>query len=162
MSDFQSDGKDSPSNETILLISDVPKPQRPILDRIGYIAATSLTFFLWILLTLFIKSVEIRFTASLDIIQSISGSSVELGGLTVAILALMLELNKVDKWFKLALLFVTFLFAVTVGSGYWLALTWVEEFGQLQDIRITFIVFLAVIAIIPIATESLVKRLMDK
>jgi hypothetical protein len=69
-------------------------------------------------------------SVSRDLILSITGSSVELSALSLAILGLILELNRKDKWFKLGLLFTAILFMGVVFGGFYLSATWQPSFDD--------------------------------
>ncbi len=56
--------------------------------------------------------------------------------MSLAVLGIIHELNKADKWFKLGLLLVALLFVGVVLAGFLLVLTWKSEYDQPQQIEI--------------------------
>lgn len=145
---FRSDQNDNERDEggPRIVFANLRRPSRPILSEQGYIAFSATTFSIWTLLVFIIWVFRIEVTPSQDTVTSIAGSSVELAALSLAVLGILHELNKEDRWFKLGLFLVSIFFACVVFSGFFLAMTWRPEYDDPQQITVLVIAALGVVA----------------
>jgi len=109
-----------------IVFANLRRPSRPILSEQGYAVFSATTFSIWTLLVFTIWVFRIEVSPSQDTVTSIAGSSVELAALSLAVLGILHELNKEDRWFKLGLFLVSIFFACVVFSGFFLSITWCQ------------------------------------
>lgn len=133
-----------------IIFANLRRPSRPILTEAGYKAFSTATFSGWALVIFVVWVFRIEISLSEELITSLAGSSVELAALSLAVLGILHELNKEDKWFKLGLFLVSILFAVVVFGGFFLALTWQPAFDLPQQITVVVIGILGLVAILQI------------
>lgn len=119
-----------------IIFANLHSPNRPILTEAGYRVFSATAFSGWALVVFIAWIFHIEISLSKDLVTSIAGSSVELSALSLAVLGILHELNKKDKWFKLGLLLVAILFIDVVFYGFFLALTWQPIFDLPQQITI--------------------------
>src|SRR5205807_6136959 len=98
--------------------------------------------------------IRIEVTLTQELVTSLAGASVELSALSLAVLGILHELNKKDRWFKLGLFLVSILFAGVVCGGFFLALTWQPAFALPQRVTIKIVGVLTLVAIIQIDWEA--------
>lgn len=122
---FRNDRNDNERDEggPRIVFANLRRPSQPILLEQGYKAFSATTFSVWTVLVFIIWVSRVEVSLSQDTVISIAGSSVELAALSLAVLGILHELNKEDKWFKLGLLLVSILFACVVLSGFFLSMT---------------------------------------
>ncbi|HKP54953.1 MAG TPA: hypothetical protein VJ183_20145 [Chloroflexia bacterium] len=128
---------------------------RPILSDVGYSVFSASSSSTWFLMVFFIWVFQFQLSPSKELITQIAGSSVELAALAIAVLALLLQLNKADRWFKLGLLLVAFLFTSVVVSGFYIALTWQEAFGASQQVTVAVVGLLGISAVLQIDWKAM-------
>ena len=133
-----------------IIFANLHPPSRPILTEAGYKVFSATAFSGWALIVFFVWIFRIEISLSKDLVTSLASSSVELAALSLAVLGILHELNKEDRWFKLGLFLVSILFAGVVFGGFFLALTWQKTFELPQQITIVFIAALGLIAIIQV------------
>lgn len=119
-----------------------PRPPRMALTQAEYLLFSAMTFNVWFLFVLLVVHFETGFTASQSNIETIAGSSVELGALTLALLGIWLQMGTADTWLTLGLFFIALLFIAVVIAGFYTVITWQPEFGEPQYLSITIVVFL--------------------
>lgn len=129
-----------------IVFANMRRPSRPILSEQGYTAFSATTFSIWTLLVFIIWVLRIEVSPSQDTVTSMAGSSVELAALSLAVLGILHELNKEDRWFKLGLFLVSIFFACVVFSGFFLSMTWRPEYDDPQQITVLVIAALGVVA----------------
>lgn len=130
---------------------------RPLLTEQGYMIFSGSFFFIWLLFVFVLWIFRIEIYPSKDFISSIAGSSVELSALALAVLGIIHELNKADKWFKLGLLLVALLFIGVVLAGFLLALTWRTEYDQPQQIEVYVFAALGIVTVTQIDWAGVVR-----
>jgi len=133
-----------------IIFADMRRPGRPILSEAGYKVFSATAFSGWALVVLVVWIFRVEVSLSKELVTSLAGSSVELAALSLAVLGILHELNKEDKWFKLGLFLVSILFAVVVFGGFFLALTWQPAFDLPQQITVVVIGILGLVAILQI------------
>lgn len=133
-----------------IIFANLRHPSRPILTEAGYKVFSATAFSGWALVVLVVWIFHIEVSLSKELVTSIAGSSVELSALSFAVLGILHELNKEDRWFKLGLLLVSILFVGVVLGGFFLALTWQPAFNLPQQITIVIIAALGLVAILQI------------
>lgn len=129
----------------------IPTPNRqggPILDGYGYQRFAGSTFVVWFLFVGFLWYFEFDLQASKEVLTSIASASVEIAGLSLAVLGVLHEFNKQDRWFKLGLFLVSILFGYVVLSGFLIVLTWQPEFDAIQHVTLIIVFFIAFAAIL--------------
>lgn len=127
-----------------IIFANLRRPSRPILLEKGYKVFTGTASFLWFLLVVVVWVFRVEIRVSRELISSIAGSSVELAGLSLTLLGILHEFNKKDKWFKVGLLLVAFLFGYATFSGFLLAMTWLPIYDASQQITIVLVGILAI------------------
>ncbi|MCI0560567.1 MAG: hypothetical protein MN733_18935, partial [Nitrososphaera sp.] len=140
-----------------IVFANLRRPSRPILSEQGYLAFSATTFSIWTLLVFIIWVFRIEVSPSQDTVTSIAGSSVELAALSLAVLGILHELNKEDRWFKLGLFLVSIFFACVVFSGFFLSMTWRPEYDDPQQITILVIAALGVVAVAQFNWRGILK-----
>lgn len=140
-----------------IVFANLRQSNRPILSEQGYIAFSATTFSIWTLLIFIIWVFRIEVSPSRDSVISIASSSVELAALSLAVLGILHELNKEDKWFKLGLFLVSIFFACVVFSGFFLSMTWRPEYNDPQQITILVVAALGVVAIAQVNWSMILK-----
>jgi hypothetical protein len=143
-------GNDRNTNEPRIIFANLGRPNRPILLEEGYAAFSAISFSIWTLVVFFLWIFHIEVSLSQDLMVSLADSSVGLSGLSLAVLGIIHEFNKVDRWFKLGLLLVAILFLVVVIGGFFLALTWQRVFDSPQQITVIVVAVLGVVALLQI------------
>ncbi|MGZ4954612.1 MAG: hypothetical protein ACXV8Q_05825 [Methylobacter sp.] len=133
-----------------IIFANLRRPSRPILTEAGYKAFSATAFTGWALVALIVWILRVEVSLSKELATSLAHSSVELSALSLAVLGILHELNKEDKWFKLGLFLVSILFAGVVFGGFFLALTWQPAFDLPQQINIVVVAALGLVAIIQI------------
>ncbi len=133
-----------------IIFASLRRPSRPILTEAGYKVFSATAFSGWALVLLIVWIFRVEVSLSKELVTSLAGSSVELSALSLAVLGILHELNKEDRWFKLGLFLVSILFAGVVFGGFFLALTWKPAFDLPQQITIVVIAALGFVAIIQI------------
>lgn len=133
-----------------IIFANLRRPSRPILTEAGYKVFSATAFSGWALVVLIVWIFRIEVSLSKELVTSLAGSSVELSALSLAVLGILHELNKEDRWFKLGLLLVSILFVGVVFGGFFLALTWQPAFDLPQQITVVVIAALGVVAILQI------------
>src|SRR6185369_6075430 len=109
-----------------IVFANLSRLERPLLTEKTYRVFVGTAVSAWALLVFFVWIFRIEIKLSPDLISDLAASSVDLSALSIAVLAILHELNKKQKWFKLGLLLVAILFAGVVFGGFFLALTWKE------------------------------------
>src|SRR5437016_4280490 len=107
-----------------IIFANLRPSSRPILAEAGYKVFSASAFFGWALVVFIVRVIRIEVTLTQELVTSLAGASVELSALSLAVLGILHELNKKDRWFKLGLFLVSILFAGVVCGGFFLALTW--------------------------------------
>lgn len=138
-----------------IVFANIRRPSTELLSLAGYVTFSTVTYILWFLPLFLIWAFQIEVKVSQEIILAIAGSSVELSALTLAVLGILSELNKKDRWFKIGLLFVATLFVITVLGGFYSAYTWRDEYSQPQTITIVIVGTLALGIILQLIRWSL-------
>lgn len=133
-----------------IIFANLRRPSRPILTEAGYKVFSATSFSIWTVVVLIVWIFRVEVSISKELVTSFAGSSVELSALSLAVLGILHELNKEDKWFKLGLFLVSILFVAVVICGFYLALTWQPAFNSPQKITIVIIAALGLVAIIQI------------
>jgi len=133
-------------DEPRIIFANLRRRSGPILSPQGYKSFTFTTFTAWAFVVFAVWVFRIEVTPSQNVVNAIAGSSVELAALTLAVLGLLHELNKEDKWFKLGLFLVALIFVCVVLGGFFLSLTWKDEFNAPQSITIYFFFVLGFVA----------------
>lgn len=133
-----------------IIFANLRRPSRPILTEAGYKVFSATAFSGWALVVLVVWIFRVEVSLSKELVTSLAGSSVELSALSLAVLGILHELNKEDRWFKLGLLLVSILFVGVVFGGFFLALTWQPAFDLPQQITIVVIAALGLVAILQI------------
>lgn len=133
-----------------IIFANLRRSSRPILTEAGYKVFSATAFSGWVLVVLVIWIFRIEVSLSKELVTSLAGSSVELSALSLAVLGILHELNKEDKWFKFGLLLVSILFVGVVFDGFFLALTWQPAFDLPQQITVVVIATLGLVAILQI------------
>jgi len=133
-----------------IIFANLRRPSRPILTEAGYKVFSATAFSGWALVVLVVWIFRVEVSLSKELVTSLAGSSVELSALSLAVLGILHELNKEDRWFKLGLLLVSILFVGVVFGGFFLALTWQPAFDLPQQITIVIIAALGLVAILQI------------
>ncbi len=118
------------------------RPPRLTLTQAEYLTFSAITYNVWFLFVLLVVHFETGFTASQSNIETIAGSSVELGALTLALLGLWLQMGTADTWLTLGLFFISLLFIAVVIAGFYTVITWQPEFGEPQYLSVTIVIFL--------------------
>ncbi|MCB9444043.1 MAG: hypothetical protein H6669_07385 [Ardenticatenaceae bacterium] len=140
-----------------IVFANLRRPSRPILSEQGYAVFSATTFSIWTLLVFTIWVFRIEVSPSQDTVTSIAGSSVELAALSLAVLGILHELNKEDRWFKLGLFLVSIFFACVVFSGFFLSMTWRPEYDDPQQITVFVIAALGVVAAAQFNWKAILK-----
>lgn len=130
----------------------------PILTETGYKVFSASAFFGWALVVFIVWVFHVEVSLSQELVTSLASASVELSALSLAVLGILHELNKSDRWFKLGLLLVAILFAGVVCSGFFLALTWQPAFALPQRVTIIFVGVLAFVAVLQVDWEAAFRR----
>jgi hypothetical protein len=143
-------GDDRNPDEPRVIFANLRRPNHPILLERGYAAFSAISFTIWTLVVFFVWIFHIEVSLSQDLIVSLAQSSVGLSALSLAVLGIIHELNKVDKWFKLGLLLVAILFLVVVFGGFSLAVTWQRVFNLPQQITVIVVAVLGVVTLLQI------------
>jgi hypothetical protein len=133
-----------------IIFANLRRPSRPILTEAGYKVFSATAFSGWALVVLVVWIFRVEVSLSKELVTSLAGSSVELSALSLAVLGILHELNKEDRWFKLGLLLVSILFVGVVFGGFFLVLTWQPAFDLPQQITIVIIAALGLVAILQI------------
>jgi hypothetical protein len=81
----------------------------------------------------------------------------ELAALSLAVLSLLHELNKTDKWFGLGLVLVSVFFITAAFGGFSLALMWQPACGLPQVITLVFVIALGAAALLAIDSTSTLR-----
>lgn len=115
-----------------IIFANLRRPSRPILTEAGYKVFSATAFSSWALVVLIVWIFRVEVSLSKELVASLAGSSVELSALSLAVLGILHELNKEDRWFKLGLFLVSMLFAGVVFGGFFLAFTWQPAFDLPQ------------------------------
>jgi len=89
---------------------------------------------------------------------SLAISSVELSALSLAVLGIIHEFNRVDRWFKLGLLLVAILFLGVVFGAFFLALTWQPAFDSPQQITVIVVAALLVVTVLQFTWNIVLRR----
>jgi hypothetical protein len=141
---FDNDNQDRPPETNRFFFVNSPQKRGPILSREGYAAFITSFSIAWMLCIAFVISIHLQVSMTDNIVTAISSSAVDLAALTLAVLGILHEFNKEDRWFKLGLLLVGFLFAVDCLLGYYLVVSWQAAYGLPQgtDIKIIGIFFI--------------------
>jgi hypothetical protein len=138
-----------------IVFSNLRRPSRPILAEGGYRAFSAVSTSSWFLVVFFIWIFQFEVTPSEALISQIAGSSVELSALAIALLAILLEVNRADRWFKLGLLVIATSLVGVVLGGFYLALTWQESFSKPQQITVVIVGILGVTAALQVEWKGL-------
>lgn len=156
---FRNDRNDNERDEggPRIVFANLRRPSHPILLEQGYKAFSATTFSVWTVLVFIIWVSRVEVSLSQDTVISIAGSSVELAALSLAVLGILHELNKEDKWFKLGLLLVSILFACVVLSGFFLSMTWRPEYDVPQQITVIVVAALGVVAVAQFNWRAILK-----
>ena len=133
-----------------IVFANLRRPNRPILTEAGYKAFSATAFSGWALVIIVVWIFRINISLSQELATALASSGVELAALSLAVLGILHELNKEDRWFKLGLLLVSILFVGVVLSGFFLALTWQPDFALPQQITVVVVVILGLVAILQI------------
>ncbi len=146
---FQGDRNDNERDDggPRIVFANLRRRSRPILSEQGYVAFSATTFSIWALLIFVIWVFRIEVLLTQDTITSIAGSSVELAALSLAVLGILHELNKQDRWFKLGLFLVSIFFVCVVFNGFFLSMTWQPSYNNPQHITVLVIAALGVVAV---------------
>lgn len=134
-----------------------PRNSRPLLTKQGYRFFSGSFFSVWLLFIFILWVFRIEISPSKELISAISGSSVELSALSLAVLGIIHELNKADKWFKIGLLLVALLFIGVVLSGFLLVLTWKSEYDQPQQIKVYVFAALGILTLTQIDWTAVIR-----
>ncbi len=140
---FDNDNQERNSNPNRFFFFNNLRKSTPILSREGY--ATFITTFTvgWVICVAFIFWIQLQFTATKDVISAMASSSVDLAALSLAVLAVLHEFNKEDRWFKLGLFLIGFIFALDCLIGFYLVVSWKDIYALPQNFSIVvFGVFL--------------------
>jgi len=141
-----------------IIFANLRRRSQPILTEAGYKVFSATAFSGWALVVFFVWIFRIEVSLSKELVTSLAGSSVELSALSLAVLGILHELNKEDRWFKLGLFLVSILFVGVVFDGFFLALTWQPGFDLPQQITIIVIAALGLAAILQIDWRVVVRR----
>jgi hypothetical protein len=141
-----------------IVFANLSRLERPLLTEKTYRVFVGTAVSAWALLVFFVWIFRIEIKLSPDLISDLAASSVDLSALSIAVLAILHELNKKQKWFKLGLLLVAILFAGVVFGGFFLALTWKEAFGLPQQITVVVVIALGIIAVFQIDWKVVLER----
>jgi hypothetical protein len=152
---FDPFGRDKNDNEgdgggPRIIFANLRPSGRPILTEAGYRIFSASAFFGWALVVFIVWVFRIEVTLTQELVTSLAGASVELSALSLAVLGILHELNKKDRWFKLGLFLVSILFAGVVCGGFFLALTWQPTFALPQLVTVKVVGVLALVTIIQI------------
>ena len=140
---FDNDNQERNSNPNRFFFFNNPRKSTPILSREGYATFTTTFTLGWIVCVTFIFWIHLQFTATKDVISAMSSSAVDLAALSLAVLGILHEFNKEDRWFKLGLFLIGFIFALDCLLGFYLVVSWKEVYSLPQDFSVTvFGVFL--------------------
>ncbi len=141
-----------------IVFANLNRLESPLLTEKTYRVFLGTAVSAWTLLVFFVWIFRVEITLSKDLISDLAASSVELSALSLAVLAILHELNRKQKWFKLGLLLVAILFAGVVFGGFFLALTWKKAFDYPQQITVVVVVALGIIAVFQIDWKVAFKR----
>lgn len=156
INDNEPDNRESKSERIF-----IPTPSRqggPILDGYGYQRFTGSTFVLWFLVAGFFWYFKFDLQASKEILTSIASASVEIAGLSLAVLGILHEFNKQDRWFKLGLFLVAILFGYVVLSGFFIVLTWEPDYDAVQHVTVVVVFFLAFATVLQADWYTLIEK----
>jgi hypothetical protein len=137
-----------------IVFANLRRASGPILTDAGYQVFSATAFFGWALIVVIFWKFRVEVSLSQELVTSLAAASVELSALSLAVLGILHELNKSDRWFKLGLFLVSILFAGVVCGGFFLALTWQPAFALPQRVTIIFVGVLALVAILQIDWEA--------
>lgn len=140
-----------------IVFANLRQANGPILTEAGYRVFSATAFFGWALVVVIVWKFHVEVSLSQELITSLAAASVELSALSLAVLGILHELNKSDRWFKLGLFLVSILFAGVVCGGFFLALTWQPAFALPQRVTIVVVGILALVAIIQIDWEAVLR-----
>lgn len=127
-----------------IVFANLRRRSRPILSKEGYKTFSVTTSLTWGFIVFFIWIFRVEVLLSPDIIVSLPSSSVELAALSLAVLGILHEINKEDKWFKLGLFLVAVFFSSVVLGGFFLSVTWKPEYDLPQQITIVLVALLGI------------------
>jgi len=133
-----------------IIFANVRRSNRELLTEAGYKQFTATTFLGWALIIVLVWKMQIEIRPTRELVTSLGEAGVGLSALAIAVLTFLHEVNKKDRWFKLALLLVGILFAVDVFGAFFLALTWQPAFDLPQKVTIVFVAVLGAVTLIEI------------
>jgi len=133
---FDDDNQDRPPNSNRFFFSNAPQGRGRILSREGYAVFTSSFTVTWLLCIFFVVWLHLEMKVTNDIVSTISSSAVDLAALSLAVLTILHEFNKEDRWFKLGLFFVGFLFVIDCLTGFYMVVSWNHAYEMTQSVDV--------------------------
>jgi hypothetical protein len=128
---FQSDRENyRADNEPSFVYIDSSKQKAPILTELQYRLLIVTSSIIWAIPIFIAWAVNFEIKLTQDFVVALSGSSVEIAALSLAVLGILHDMNRADRFFKFGLFLVAFQFGIVVLDGYWIAATWQDFYSE--------------------------------